>query len=230
MTTSPDPTVLTRRQVIRSAAALAGAFAVAGCVSDERPTVGSATVPVDTTLVTTPPPTVGLVGDSISYLSRGAIEPALRAQGFGRIEFDALPGRRIVEGESSGLAVLDFAIGAGLAPQLWIVELGSNDLGKYAGFAGYAELISLVLERLPAPTPLVWVDTYSSFYLPDCELFNATLRDAIAARGNAAVGEWYAKCVEVGPAVLVPDGLHPNPSGYQTFADVTVAPIAVVAA
>ena len=52
------------------------------------------------------------------------------------IEFDALPGRRIVEGENSGIAVLDFAIGAGLAPDLWIVELGSNDLGKYAGFAG----------------------------------------------------------------------------------------------
>src|SRR6187399_2117528 len=102
--TSLLPPRLTRRQILGSAAALAGGLMTGACASKERPR----TVPASTTDSTTlasiaPPPTVGLVGDSISFISRGALEPALRAQGFGRIEFDALPGRRIVEGENSGV-------------------------------------------------------------------------------------------------------------------------------
>ena len=169
------------------------------------------------------------MGDSISFLSRGALETRLVEAGFGKVEFDALPGRRISEGDSPGLAVLDFSIGAGLQPDLWVIELGTNDLGHYAGAAAYAELIDLVVQRVPGPTPLIWVDTYSSFQLEAAELFNETLRDAMVRRGNAAVADWYAKCVEVGPTVLIPDGLHPSPEGFDTFAEVTVAPISLVA-
>ena len=217
--------------MLHSAALGAVALAIGGCSSDK----GSSD-PGDTAggpfasppLSSTAPPTVALVGDSISFLSRGALESELLDQGFGKVEFDAFPGRRIAEGESPGLTVLDFVIGAGLTPDLWVIELGTNDLGHYAGFEAYAALIDLVVKRLPASTPLVWVDTYSSFQLAESELFNATLRDAMTQRGTAAVASWYAKCVEVGPTVLIPDGLHPSPEGFEIFAEVTVAPIAAV--
>ena len=219
---APQPH-LTRRQLLQSAAAVAATLSVAGCVG-ERPTTGDATTSTLEEL-----PSVMLVGDSISYLSRAELEDELADAGFGRIDFDAVPGRRIAEGESSGLAVLDVAIASALAPDLWIVELGTNDLGKYAGAAAYAELIELVLQRIPPPTPLVWVDTYSSFQLADAEVFNATLREAISRRGSAAVADWYAKCVEIGPTTLIPDGLHPVAEGFPIFAEVTVAPIDVIA-
>jgi hypothetical protein len=225
----PSPSArLTRRRLLEIAAAalVAGAGA---CSADRRDSDVA-----DTTAGTLPElrraaPSVALVGDSISYLSREAIERKLREEGFGEIDFDALPGRRIAEGDSSGLVVLDYALAAGLAPALWIVELGTNDLGNYGVAAAYGELIDLVLQRIPPPTPLVWVDTYSSFRLAESETFNATLRDALSRRGNAATAGWYAKCVEIGPTTLIPDGLHPTSEGFEVFAEVTVAPIRVLA-
>jgi hypothetical protein len=228
--TPPFPPRPSRRQLLQFAAAAAAGLAVGGCSPARGSGGGLRDEPTETSaLSSTTPPSAALVGDSIAFLSRGALETKLVEAGFGKVEFDALPGRRIAEGDSSGLAVLDFAIGAGLTPDLWVIELGTNDLGHYAGDAAYAELIDLVMQRVPGPTPLIWVDTYSSFQLDAAELFNRKLRDAIVARGNAAVGDWYAKCVEVGPTVLIPDGLHPSPEGFEIFAEVTVAPISLVA-
>src|SRR5215207_9090352 len=143
---SARPPHLTRRDLLRGAAATAAAFGLSGCVTGERAAVSSDEP--TTTGAPAPLPSAALVGDSISFLSREPLEAELADHGFGTIEFDALPGRRIAEGESSGLDVLDFSIAAGLAPDLWIVQLGTNDLGNYEA-AGYAELIDLVLRRIP---------------------------------------------------------------------------------
>ena len=216
-----------RRLLLQSAAAAAASLAVGGCLTGQRASI------LDTTTTSTPAlpvvlPTAALVGDSISYLCRAALEAELTAAGFGRVDFDAMPGRRIAEGDSPGLAVLDLAAASGLDPDVWIVELGTNDIAKYAGAPAYAELIDLVVQRIPAQTPLVWVDTYSSFFLAEAELFNATLRTSVAPRTGSAVADWYAKCVELGPTTLVPDGLHPVESGFEIFAKVAVAPISIV--
>jgi lysophospholipase L1-like esterase len=225
----PTPSVpLSRRRLLEVAAA-AFVIGAGGCSADRRNSDVLDTAPPTLPELARAAPSVALVGDSISYLSREALERKLREEGFGDIEFDALPGRRIAEGDSSGLVVLDYAIAAGLEPALWIVELGTNDLGNYAGPAAYGELIDLVLRRIPPPTPVVWVDTYSSFRLAEAQLFNATLRDAIARRGDAATADWYGKCVELGPTTLIPDGLHPTADGFEIFAEVTVAPIRVMA-
>ena len=216
-----------RRLLLRSAAAAAASLAVGGCVTGERATTLDATT-TNATLAPLVLPSAALVGDSISYLCRTALEAELAAAGFGRVDFDAIPGRRIAEGDAPGLTVLDSAAAAGLDPDVWIVELGTNDLAKYAGAPAYAELISLVVQRIPAETPLVWVDTYSSFFLAESELFNETLRTSISPRAGSAVADWYAKCVEIGPTTLIPDGLHPVEAGFETFAKVAVAPISIV--
>ena len=230
--THADAPRVTRRDLLRSAAATAAILSIGACSGGSRPSLGSR--PATTTTLLPPlttarrPPSVALIGDSISSLSESALKTALGEAGFDHIEFDAKPGRRIAVGDSPGLAVLDFAIGAGLEPDVWIIQLGSNDIEHYDGVEAYAALIDLVVERLPPPTPLVWVDTYSSWFLPEAEAFNATLREAMARRGDTAVADWYARCVEVGPSTLVPDGLHPVESGFAIFAEVTVAPIALL--
>jgi hypothetical protein len=218
-----------RRLLLQSAAAAAAMLAVGACAGERAATGDTTTTTPEDGSTSEELPSVALVGDSISFLSRAALEAELADAGFGRIDFDALPGRRILEGESPGVTVLDAFISSGLTPDLWIIELGTNDLGKYAGAPAYAQLIETVLQRIPPPTPLVWVDTYSSFLLADSEVFNDTLRGAIENRGDAAVADWYAKCVEIGPATLIPDGLHPVAEGFPIFAEVTVAPVDIVA-
>jgi lysophospholipase L1-like esterase len=213
---------MTRRRLLQGAACAAAA-AVVGACTGERAVLGP-----DTVLPALALPSVALVGDSISWLSRTELEAALTEQGFGRIEFDALSGRRIAEGESSGLQILDSMIARGVTADAWIIELGTNDLGAYDA-NGYGELIDLVVEKIPHTSPLVWVDTFSSFNFADAELFNEVLRQRMTARGGAAVADWYAKCIEVGPERLIPDGLHPTGEGLRTFAEVAVAPISLVA-
>jgi len=214
---------MTRRRLLQCAAGAAAAMGVGGCGVD-RAKLRPETSVADTV----PSASVSLVGDSISWLSRIELEAALAAHGFGRIEFDALPGRHIAEGDESGLDVLDRVLAAGVTADVWIIELGTNDLGNYDA-NGYAELIDLVVERIPAPTPMVWVDTYASFRADAATEFNAILREKMIARGAAAVADWHAKCVEIGPTTLIPDGLHPTAEGFPIFAEVTVAPINVVA-
>jgi lysophospholipase L1-like esterase len=213
---------MTRRRLLHTAAGAAAAIVVAACTG-ERAELGP-----DTVLPALALPSVALVGDSISWLSRTELEAELTESGFGRIEFDALSGRRIAEGESSGLQILDSMVARGVTADVWIIELGTNDLGSYDA-NGYGELIDLVVERIPPAAPLVWVDTYSSFGFGEAEIFNGVLRARMTARGVAAVADWYAKCVEIGPERLIPDGLHPTGEGLRTFAEVAVAPISLVA-
>src|SRR5688500_9263284 len=96
-----------RRRLLQSAAAAAASLALHACATGER----ASTIDATTSTGTLPPlvlPTAALVGDSISFLCRTALETELATAGFGRIDFDALPGRRIAEGDAPGLTVLDF--------------------------------------------------------------------------------------------------------------------------
>jgi hypothetical protein len=180
-------------------------------------------------MVTVPPAearlTVGVVGDSISYTARTPLESELADKGFDRIEFDAKPGRRIAQGDSPGIAVLDDAFDRGLFPDLWLIQLGSNDLGHGATDDAFRVLIDDVLRRLDAATPVVWVDTYSRFTMEDSVLFNTVLREQLTVRGNGAVAHWYDRCVA--DPDLTPDGLHPSPDTIDEFASVAVEPIGI---
>jgi lysophospholipase L1-like esterase len=223
----PESASLTRRGLL-----LAGiAAGLAACRSTPRGGVTSSTTAPGPTIITTvsgEPLTVALIGDSIATGARVPLESALASKGFGRIEFDALPGRRIKEGERPGLTVLDEMLAGGLAPDVWLIELGSNDLGRYPGAneSAYRALIDDVIGRLDPATPLVWVDTYSRLVLEDCEQFNMILHAAMAERSNGAVARWYERCTA--EPDLVPDGLHPAPGALATFAEVAVEPIGIL--
>lgn len=167
---------------------------------------------------------VAMIGDSITDGSSVALDAALRAAGFRDVTIDAQVSRRIEIGGGpgeprSGTQAMESLLASGVDPDVWVIALGTNDVGKYAE-DDYAAVVHALLDMVPAGDPLVWVDVHVTARPEDTEDFNALLRDLIDERGNAVVASWSDAVT--GGDVLRDDGLHPNQRGTQVFADLVV--------
>ena len=208
---------------LASASLLGGA--VLGCAADRDDVsgppvagVGDTVAPVVVTggFAAGPIRSVAMVGDSITLGS----EPALR-QAFGElrvdlIAIDAENGRRMtIDGAvNSGLEAVDDVAADG-PPDLWVVALGTNDVGHYDGPDEYRAAIDDVLAALPADVPLVWVGVYLEADAERSEAFNETLREVLDERGNATIVDW-ATTADDGDVLA--DGVHPDDNGTTLFA------------
>jgi lysophospholipase L1-like esterase len=233
----------TRRQITRRsllagglAAAVAGGVLAADAFAPDTQDVSGAKDP-DPSI---PPTSVGaiartsvvMVGDSITAGSATPLHAALEGAGFSDITIEAQPSRRIAVGGGaneprSGEQAVGTLLGAGSAPDVWVVALGTNDVGKYVDQDAYATLIEGMLDMLPK-RPLLWVDVYRREYLDHTKLFNAALRDRIAARGDASVVSWYALASKQSQKILQTDRIHPNAAGTKVFADLVAGGITVL--
>jgi lysophospholipase L1-like esterase len=222
------------------AAGLVGVFLLRDRLFSSEPTSADAAstqvvslprLPDDPT-ITLPTPqleirSVAMVGDSITEGSEAELRYTLTASGITELEIDGLTSRRIEIGDGSnsplsGIASLYKMLADGVSPDVWVVALGTNDVGQYADEAEYRTLVRDVIDMLPADTPLVWVDTYRVQYLDDTKLFNQILREEVGSRPNSVVASWYA--VATSPDdVLQSDQVHPNERGRAAFAALVAA-------
>jgi hypothetical protein len=169
-----------------------------------------------------------MVGDSITKASSKPLTTVLEQQGFTQIAIDAKVNRRIAAGDGkveplSGVRTLRTMIARGLAPDVWVFAMGTNDVGKYDGDNAYAPLIDQML-MLPDPhVPVVWVDVYIPAKLKATREFNLQLRERAAARGNTTVVSWFDVASDPSSGLLRDDHLHPNAKGTQVFADLVAA-------
>jgi len=163
---------------------------------------------------------VVVVGDSITQGSGAAIEYTLAADGITDITVDGLTSRRIETGgrgaPESGVQAIYRMLGEGVDPDVWVVALGTNDIGKYATPEEYAALVELVIDILPDDRPLVWVDTYRVDYLAETRVFNETLAAELSGRDGAVLVSWF-DVVAQDPSILR-DGVHPTNDGKAVFA------------
>jgi hypothetical protein len=174
------------------------------------------------------PASIAMVGDSITALSKEALDAVLKQMGFADVTVNAEPSRRIEVGGKKpmpGLDVVKF-IQASSPPAMWVIALGTNDAGLYATDEDYQSLIDDVLAAVPEKVPLVWVSTYRDDQLKGCEQFNLLMRKSLKDRGHATVGEWYQQVTKSKGAILTDDGVHPNGDGILVFADTVRAAIA----
>jgi lysophospholipase L1-like esterase len=174
------------------------------------------------------PASMVMIGDSISALSQTRLDEVLGSIGFGTVTINAESSRRIEVGEkkpTNGLDVISF-IAAANRPEMWVIELGTNDAGLYASDADYQGLIDAMLDVIGADAPLVWVNTYREDHLDGCAQFNGLLQRSLDARGNATVADWYQQCITNAETILTDDGVHPNETGIAVFADTVRAAIA----
>ena len=107
-------------------------------------------------------------------------------------------------------------------PDVVVVALGTNDIGKYGSIEEYAAEIDELVDQLPDDLPLVWINTYLSRTPDDSAAFNAALIETLSERGNATIGRWSSIAQQGG---MLRDGVHPSEDGEQRFADLVLGQI-----
>lgn len=165
-----------------------------------------------------------MVGDSITKASVKPLTSVLQTIGFTQIDINAEVSRRIDVGDGrveplAGVKTMHDMIAVGVAPDVWAVGLGTNDVGKYKDPAAYAALIDEMMSIPDPDVPMIWVDVYNPNQLAATQTFNLVLRDRARARGNATVLSWFSLASDPKQKILRSDHIHPNDQGALVFAD-----------
>lgn len=222
--------------LVSAAALLAGACAGGQQASSTDPDEGQAPLPtigIDTDLglftggVEIREIDVGevdsvvMIGDSITVGAQPLIEEQFSALGFDEVIVVAQNSKRTAVSfgdNSSGADIAASIAGGGDRgdEQLWVVALGTNDIGQYASSDDVAAQVRSVLAEIPDGAPVVWINTYFAARPEDTSTVNAAIQQTLADRGNSIVGRWDQIAGVDG--VLRGDGVHPNAEGAKVFA------------
>jgi hypothetical protein len=174
--------------------------------------------------------TVVMIGDSITVGSTPALEERFEQLGFFDVTIEAENGKRIaqeVSGNPSGVSIADTLVATDVAAdpleELWVVALGTNDIGAYAERDEVEAVVDEMLDSVPDDASLVWVDTYLPNDVEGSDLVNDVVRERLADRGNAVVAPWSAVADRDG--VLSADMIHPSDQGSEVFAATVAATI-----
>jgi lysophospholipase L1-like esterase len=223
---------LARRTLLWAAATIVVAT-VGGCGDEDDDDTAGGTLPLfggtvpsgGPAIDLTPSPSgdggreVVVIGDSITVASAPQIvagAPGIDAD----VTVLAEVGRRIAVGQppAPGTDVLAEVL-ADSDPDLVVVALGTNDVGKYDTIEEYAAQIEELVDLLPADQPLVWINTYLSGTPEGSAKFNAALLETLSDRGAASIGRWSSIAQRDG---MLSDGVHPSEDGTQEFANLVL--------
>jgi lysophospholipase L1-like esterase len=164
---------------------------------------------------------VVMIGDSIT---KGSL-PYLDER-FGLLGLDhtiaAENGKRIAvsrQENPSGAAIASFFAENGdgdHSDEVWVIALGTNDIGQYASPEDIAAVVNEVLNEVPEDAALVWVDTYIRGRPEQTDAVNSIIRQRVERRGDSVIAPWTAFVESEG--VLTGDGVHPTSGGADVFA------------
>ena len=102
-------------------------------------------------------------------------------------------------------------------PDLWIVALGTNDVGAAVGADRFRADVRATLAAIPRGAPLVWVDVWIRDRHDDVVELNSVLHGELAARpAPTVVVDWYSSGSLDG--VITGDGVHLTDAGEARFA------------
>ena len=165
------------------------------------------------------PTTVAVVGDSLTVAATDELTDALSRVGVRSVIVDARESRRMTSGStdlSSGVTAIEDMLGEH-RPDLWIVALGTNDVGAEVGTDRFRADVRETLAAIPADAPVVWVDVWIRDRDDDVVELNAVLHRELAARpAKTEVVDWYSSGSIDG--VITGDGIHLTAAGEARFA------------
>jgi hypothetical protein len=168
------------------------------------------------------PESVVMVGDSITVSSRAALEERFTAIGLEVVAIEAEEGRRMTVGTqnrtSPGSDVVEF-IASVSSPDVWVIALGTNDIGQYDDGEELRSRVAEVLRPVPDDALVLWVDTWYRDRLAETVSMNEAIRSVVESRPGATVVDWFTAAQADG--VIVGDGVHLTADvGVDRFADV----------
>lgn len=176
-------------------------------------------------------PTAAMIGDSITFMSTDPLRAALSGIGLDVRAIDAQVGRRITVGDGGqpypGTDIVEFIANSD-PPDVWVIALGTNDIGQYPDAEAFGTQVQTLLDLIPDDAPLVWVDTWDGARLDQTRLVNDTLRDLVGERNNAMVVDWFSHGDDEG--VITNDQVHPTPDGTLVFGQVVAGGVEALAA
>ncbi len=164
------------------------------------------------------PVSVAVVGDSLTLSAVEELEPALIRLGLDVIAIDGVEDRRMVSRTSTVSSGSD-AISAILendSPDLWVIALGTNDVGAQQAPQTIRGHMTAVLDLIPDGVPVVWVDLWIRDRHDQIVDANDVIDSVIAARPGSAVVDWYSHGDD--KSVITADGVHLTAAGQRVFA------------
>ncbi len=152
-------------------------------------------------------PTVYVVGDSITALSRASIATSLTNAGY-RPTISATPGAKI------GQAETDVTSLAQHQPWAWVIELGTDDSG--ARNVGWTAPFMAEWAAISPATCVVYV-TVSPYSGAVGRQIDTTIDKLAQAHPNVHILDW-GNIEYTHPGWVMPDGIHPTTAGQVTLA------------
>ncbi len=177
------------------------------------------------------PASVAIVGDSLTLSAQDEIEGELTALGVDVVAIDGVESRRMTTGGSGlppGTEAVDAIVEAGVLPEMWIVALGTNDVGAQVSASTFADDVAAVLRRIPSGAPVIWVDLWIRDRPDDVDEANRAIRSVLAFRAESAVVDWHAWGEF--PDTITGDGVHLTDRGQVRFAEAIAAAVVAMSA
>ena len=166
------------------------------------------------------PESVAVIGDSLTLSAQEEIAAALALTGIEVVAVDGFENRRMTRGSSAvppGTTAIE-AVLESAAPELWVIALGTNDVGAQTGTEAFRQDMDGLLGLLPADASVIWVDLWIRDRLDWIVEANEAIRLELGLRrGVGAVVDWHAQAAH--PGIITGDGVHLTADGKQLFAD-----------
>ena len=165
------------------------------------------------------PDTVAVVGDSLTVAATEELGRSLARIGVRTVIVDGRESRRMASGSGdlpSGVDAIETILGEH-RPDLWVVALGTNDVGAAVDAERFRSDVRETLATIPPAAPVIWVDVWIRDLLGDVVVANAMLHRELAARtAPTAVVDWFTHATADG--VITGDGVHLTEAGQVRFA------------
>ncbi len=173
------------------------------------------------------PDSAVVVGDSLTEAAQAEIGTYLNGLGVETITIDGAKNRRMTHGDhpDPGIEIVE-RIAKVAEPEVWVIALGTNDVGAEVSPDQYAADVESLLAAIPAGAPVVWVDVWIRDRQPPVEIANQVLRDTLAGRADSIVADWFAHGDD--PGLTAGDGVHLTADGRYMFAATIAAATAAL--